>query len=125
MFTSTSGQGSAEIALAKRWRLRRHGGGWEQKLGLDGKLGGLKSLTMTGPTCSDRSEVDAITTTVEPSSRIDDGSTGVYVGVNDHYAKAEGSDSSRQLVEQLESCFDESIKRSDAIVDHIMSLGDK
>ena len=100
-------------------------GDWEQQLGLDGDVGGLKSLTMAGTTGSNRSELDAITTTIEPSNRVGDGSTGVYVGVNDYYTTAEGPDSSSQLVEQLESCFDNSIQRSDAIVDHIMSLGEK
>ena len=100
-------------------------GDWEQQLGLCGNFGGLKSLTMTGSASSDRPKLDTINTTIEPSNHVGGGLTGVYVGVNDHYTITEGPDSSIQLVEQLESCFDESIQRSDAIVDHIMSLEEK
>ena len=100
-------------------------GDWERELSLDGKLCGLKSLTMTGAAHSDRPEDDAITATIEPSTRVGNRLTGVYVRVNDHYTAAEGRDSNSQLIGQVESCFDESIQRSDAIVDHIMSLGEK
>ncbi len=100
-------------------------GDWERELDLSGELGGLKSLTMIGKKPPNRSEMDEIATTVEPSNRVGDGSTGVYVGVNDHYTNAEGPDSSSQLIKLLEVCFDESIRRSNAIVDHIMSLGEK
>ena len=100
-------------------------GDWEQKLDLDGQFGGLKSLTMSGGNLPNRSKLDEVAATIEPSNRIGGGSTGVYVKVNDHYTNAETPDSSSELVELLEGSFDESIQRSDAIIDHIMSLGEK
>ena len=60
---------------------------------------------------------------VEPSARIGDGKTGVFVNVNDHYAGDEdqphGADGAIRL---LEENFEASVDRSDRLIDHIMSL---
>ena len=72
-----------------------------------------------------RPKGDSINITVEPSTRIVDGKFGVYVGINDHYSKENASPGTAPyLMDLLEENFETSIKRSDGIIDHIMSLSD-
>ena len=101
-------------------------GAWGQNLGLDGKQGGMTSLTMTKLNPEGRPNGGQINVTVEPSHRIGEGRTGVYVRVNDHYAidNAELGTAER-LMELFEDNFDRSLKRSNDIIDHIMSLAKK
>ncbi|MDE3000991.1 MAG: hypothetical protein OXU79_18095 [Gemmatimonadota bacterium] len=49
---------------------------------------------------------------------------GVYVGVNDHYVvgDVEPQMQTRKIVELIEEKFDDSLRRADEIIDHIMSL---
>ena len=98
-------------------------GRWGEALELDGDPGGMTSLTMTQPSPGRAGRRGHVNVTVEPSVRIGDGQSGVYVRVNDHYAL--GSDDSEgraQLLGFLERDFESSIKNSEGIVDRIMSL---
>ena len=98
-------------------------GHWRQELGLDGEHGGMTSLTMSQLRPGDRPLGGRVQVKVEPSNRIGDGRFGVYVQVNDHYAVAGGTaDGGAQLMGFLQDRFDASIRRSDDIIDHIMSL---
>ena len=98
-------------------------GRWRQELGLDGEHGGMTSLTMSQLRLEDRPKGGKIHVKVEPSNRIGDGRSGVYVAVNDHYAVADAtSGGGAQLLGFLRDRFDASIRRSDDIIDHIMSL---
>ena len=91
-------------------------------LGLDGEHGGMTSLTMSQVSPQGRPTGGKINVTVEPSNRIDQG-LGVYVRVNDHYANDDASPGAgERLMGLFEDNFDTSLKRSDSIVDHIMSL---
>ena len=97
-------------------------GRWREELDLDGKHGGMTSLRMSQLRPEDRPQGGSINITVEPSKRIADGS-GVFVEVNDHYAAAEAaSTGAAELMAILNKRFDESISRSDGIINHIMSL---
>ena len=101
-------------------------GAWRQALGLDGREGGMTSLTMTRVNPEGRPNGGQINVTVEPSRRIGEGRTGIYVGVNDHYAidNAELGTAER-LIELFEANFHTSLERSNDIIDHIMSLAKK
>ncbi len=96
-----------------------------EKLGLEleCEYGGMRSLTMADTQPEGRSPGGQVNITVEPSTRIDKGRSGIYVNINDHYvvgsADANGCKQSMRL---LESNFEDSIQRSDTIIDHIMSL---
>ena len=91
-------------------------------LGLDGEHGGMTSLTMSQVSPQGRPTGGKINVTVEPSNRIDQG-LGVYVRVNDHYANDDASPGAgERLMGLFADNFDTSLKRSDSIVDHIMSL---
>lgn len=98
-------------------------GRWGVELGLDGEHGGMTSLTMSQIRPEGRPQGGRINVKVEPSSRIGDGRSGIFVEVNDHYA-VHGTDTggSSQLMGFLDRDFDTSIRRSDGIIDHIMSL---
>ncbi len=98
-------------------------GAWGHDLGVNGEHGGMTSLTMSQVAPQGRPTGGQINVTVEPSKQIGKGRTGVYVRVNDHYAidNAELGTAGR-LMQLFEDNFDTSLKRSDGIVDHIMSL---
>ena len=92
-------------------------------LRLDGEYGGMKSLTMSQLRPEGRVAGGEINVTVEPSVRISDQRLGVYVRVNDHYAiDAAAVGTAERLVTLLEENFDGSLKRSEEIIDHVMSL---
>jgi hypothetical protein len=98
-------------------------GTWGHDLGLDGTRGGMTSLRMSQLEPNGRPSGDKINVTVEPSARIGEGRTGVFVNVNDHHVIDEtGPRAGTGLMNLLEKNFDESLKRSDDIIDHIMSL---
>ena len=98
-------------------------GAWGQELGLDGEHGGMTSMTMSQIDPEGRPAGGRINVQVEPSKRIGDGRTGVYVGVNDHYAFADTEPGAAvQAMELLENNFEASMNRSEAIIDHVMSL---
>ena len=98
-------------------------GRWGRDLGQDGVRGGMTSLRMTQIDPDGRPSGGRINVTVEPSIRIGEGRTGVFANVNDHYVIDETSPGAGTgLMELLETNFDTSLKRSDDIIDHIMSL---
>jgi hypothetical protein len=97
-------------------------GGVGLDLGLDGKHGGMTSLTMSQLRPEGRSAGGKINVKVEPSKRLSPG-YGVFVAVNDHYALEDpGPATAERLIAMLLSSFDESLGRSDTIIDHLMSL---
>ncbi len=100
-------------------------GPWKDELKFDDVYGGMTSLTMSQNRLPDRPQ-GSINITVEPSLRIADMQSGIYVRINDHYA-IESTDTEGQVksIKFLEDRFEESIKRSDGIVDHVMSLSQK
>ena len=60
---------------------------------------------------------------MEPSNRIGQGRVGVYVRVNDHYVIDDsGPGALERLMELFEENFEASLKGSDGLIDHIMSL---
>lgn len=64
-----------------------------------------------------------INVTVEPSNQIGQGRAGVYVRVNDHYSiNDSGPGALDRLMELFEKDFETSLRRSDGLIDHIMSL---
>jgi len=89
------------------------------------KRGGLISISMIQLELEDRDE-GHIRTKVEPSARITDG-TGIYVEINDHYdfSNKEPKGSTLHATDLLEKHFDDSIRRSEWIIDQIMSLKEK
>ena len=98
-------------------------GRWRQALELDGEKNGMASLTMSQHDPTDRPPGGAVRVRVEPSNRVGDGDSGVFVQVNDHYAVADAaSNGGTQLMKFLDDRFDASIRRSEDIIDHIMSL---
>ena len=98
-------------------------GAWSEELGLDGPHGGMTSLTMSQLDPKGRPEGGRINVKVEPSTRIGDGRTGVFVNVNDHYeADVNQRDPTEGVIKLLEENFEESIDRSNRLIDHVMSL---
>ncbi len=98
-------------------------GAWRDELGSTGEHGGMTSLTMTQVNPKGRPRGGCINVKVEPSQRIGGGQLGVFVEVNDHYT-IDGSspEAGNELIRLFEENFETSLSRSDAIVDHIMSL---
>ena len=98
-------------------------GEWAEELGLDGMFGGMTSLTMTQVDPEGRPKGGRINVKVEPSVRIGEGRTGVYVNVNDHYPRdADQPEAAEAVMEMLENYFDASVQRSNRLIDHVMSL---
>lgn len=93
-------------------------GVWKDRLNLDGMHGGMTSLRMSQLQPEGRAAGGQINITVEPSKRFDHGRYGVYVMVNDHYP----IDNVEALATSLKENFEQSLKRSDNIIDHLMSL---
>ena len=82
----------------------------------------MTSLTMSQLRPEGRPAGGEINIKVEPSKRLSPG-LGVFVAVNDHYALEDpGPGTAERLVAMLLSRFDESLSRSDRIIDHLMSL---
>lgn len=101
-------------------------GSWSDALGTTGDHGGPTSLTMTQVSPDDRPEDDRINVTVEPSGLVGDGHTGVYVRVNNYFVhQGVDSASTREVVALLKKHFESSIRFSDGIIDHVMSLATK
>ncbi len=105
------------LAPAEPW------GPWRDKLGLAGECGGMTSLTMAHTRPEGRPPGGQVNVTVEPSSRIGCGRSGIYVKVNDHYViGSDDVEGREELMGFLEDGFEMSTQRSDSIIDHIMSL---
>ena len=99
-------------------------GEWGRQLDPDGKHGGMTSLRMSQVNIRDRSPGDMINVTVQPSSRIGNGETGIYIEVNDHFAivDSKGQTATSEIVNILEERFEDSLRRAEQIIDHVMSL---
>ena len=99
-------------------------GDWGKKLGSNEEQGGMTSLTMTQIDPEGRPLGGRVNVVVQPSNQIGRGRPGVYVQVNDHYIieNVESQMGTRDIVMLLEDNFDESLRRADQIIDHIMSL---
>ncbi len=98
-------------------------GGIAEELKLDGNQNGMVSLTMTQFQPEGRPLGGKINVTVEPSVLIDNGRSGFYIRVNDHYQIDDKTNDSRtKLLKFLEDDFELSIQRADKIIDHVMSL---
>jgi hypothetical protein len=102
-------------------------GQWAQAIeGRSAKVrGGMRSLVMQQQDLDDRKK-GQIQAKIEPSSRIE-GGAGILMEVNDHY-EVEDPDQNQgceELIELLDQKFDDSIKRSDWIINQIMKLKDR
>ena len=99
-------------------------GEWSHDLQPDARHGGMTSLTMTQVKLPGRSPGDYLGVTVQPSNRVGEGERGVYVQINDHYMAEDpdGRTATEEIVDLLEKSFDESIRRAEKIIDHVMSL---
>ena len=100
-------------------------GEWGDHLEPDGNYGGMASLTMTQVNLQGRPPGGRINVTVENSNRVGEGQRGVFVRVNDHYVveDPESQEATSELISMLEQGYDESIRRAERIIDHVMSLG--
>jgi hypothetical protein len=87
------------------------------------KHGGLQSLALIQRNVSDR-PAGWIQTRIEPSLKIGHGQTGIFMEVNDHYELTDASQTSspEAMMKLLVKIFDKSIRRSEEIIDQIMSL---
>ena len=98
-------------------------GAWGEVIGRGGLHGGLTSITMTQNDPEGRPKGGRINVKVEPSMRIGEGRTGVFVNVNDHYVcDANEQDSAEAAIHLLEESFEGSVERSNEFIDQIMSL---
>ena len=102
-------------------------GDWGRQLEPDGRHGGMTSLTMTQVNIEGRTPEGLINVTVQPSSRVGKPGTGVYVEVNDHYTVEDrkSRNATSHLLDLLENEFEESIFRSEQIIDNLMSLKER
>ena len=102
-------------------------GDWSRLLGPNGRNGGMTSLTMTQSKVQGRSPAGRINVTVEPSTKVGQNETGVYVQVNDHYSIDDPTsrNATNELAAILEKRFDESLCHAEQIIDQIMSLRDR
>jgi len=89
------------------------------------KHGGMVSIVMQQVDTDDR-EIGHIQAKVEPSPLIKNGS-GIFVEVNDHYeiSKDDAWDGAIRITDILAKQFDDSIRRSEWIIDQIMALKEK
>jgi hypothetical protein len=89
------------------------------------KHGGMVSIVMQQVDIDDR-EIGHIQAKVEPSPLIKNGS-GMFVEVNDHYeiSKEDALDGAIRITDILSKQFDDSIRRSEWIIDQIMALKEK
>jgi hypothetical protein len=97
-------------------------GGWAEKIKKKGERarGGMVSLSMRQSLTDDGRPNGYIQTKVDPSPSSD---RGVVVLVNDHYELGvnQAPEGCREIIELLHKNFESSIKRSEWIVDQLMS----
>ena len=88
-------------------------------------VGGLTSLSMTQKDRKD-GHAGAITAKVEPSTQPNLALNGIFMEVNDHYILGGPQTivSTDAAISLLESEWDQSIQRSEQIIDQIMALKD-
>lgn len=92
-------------------------GEWGESLNMDGMV----SLKIRWSEKKESAGKNYTDITVEPSGRMGGGATGIYVGLNDHY-EFEAEKESAPLMQLLSDRFEDSIRRSDRIIDQVMSL---
>lgn len=97
-------------------------GDWSEDLGATGREGGMTSLTMTQVSVPGRPRGDRINTRVEPSALLDNVENGVFVQVNDHYVPEDTEGAAAYLTKSLAQNFANSLRKSDRIIDRVMSL---
>ena len=99
-------------------------GDWGKQLQPDGHHGGMTSLTMTQVDIEGRTPEGLINATVQPSKRVGQDGTGVYVEVNDHFTVEDqkSRNATADILDLLENEFEESLLRSEQIIDNLMSL---
>ena len=99
-------------------------GDWGKQLQPDGHHGGMTSLTMTQVNIEGRTPEGVINVTVQPSNRVGQDGTGIYVEVNDHYSVEDrkSRNATTNILDLLENEFEESLLRSERIIDNLMSL---
>ena len=103
-------------------------GTWGGKLNTVEEFGGLSSLTMSQMALKERPVDDQLNVKVEPSQRIkQSGGYGVFVEVNDHYTagNVENAAASKTLMNKLNDFFEESLSRSNILIDQLMSLSNE
>ena len=95
-----------------------------QELHLNDHGAGMSSLTMSQHARHNTTSDGQFNITVEPSRQIAVDSSGVYVRINRHYAINEGAgaDATMRFMEILADSFEATHRRSDQIIDHVMSL---
>ena len=93
-----------------------------EALGLDSGHGGMGTVQVSNRGPEGRREGGQINVTVQPSVLVGEGRKGVFVGVNDHFVADPPGGSARNLMSVLTAEFRASRKRSDEIIDHVMSL---
>ena len=79
---------------------------------------------MTQVNIEGRTPGGLINVTVQPSSRVGQDGTGVYVEVNDHYTVEDPNsrNATSDILNLLEEEFEKSLLRSERIIDNLMSL---
>ena len=79
-------------------------------------------MTMEEKGLDDR-PAGVIRTKIEPSVQVQD-NVGIYMQVNDDYSltELEGLAGCQEIMEILQNNFDQSIRRSEEIINHIMEL---
>ena len=84
---------------------------------------GLRALTMIEYGRKDR-KFGHVQATVEPSQIINQGRTGIYMLVNDHYQleRPDQATDAREIITVLSERFDESVRNSERIIDQVMAL---
>ena len=101
-------------------------GDWGKEIENNEIPSGMTHITMTHikPEGACRTPSCSMNVTVRPSPRITDGRFAVYVVTNDHYAieNENSQTATSEIINLLESNFVRSIKHSDNIINHIMSL---
>lgn len=99
-------------------------GDWGERLQPDGRNGGMTALTMTQVNIEDRTPQGMINVTVQPSSRVGQNGTGIYVEVNDHYAVEDpkSQNATTEILNLLEESFEGSLLGAENIIDNLMSL---
>ncbi len=104
-------------------------GDWGKEIETNEIPSGMTHITMTNikPEGTDRTPNCSMNVTVKPSNVITDGRFAVYVATNDHYAiqNENSQTATSEIINLLESNFDVSIKNSDKIINHLMSLTEK
>lgn len=86
------------------------------------KHGGLLSLTMQQRQLDDRNR-GHVQAKIEPSVRLA-GRAGIFMEINDHFEVERSGDAAgcEEIIDLLQAKFDESLRRSDWIIDQIMQL---